>query len=82
MVILQRNRSFPNFGTSAMGADVAVGHNADTFSPPGSVGSFKGEHLQLIYESLSGKVYASIVTFGGNGQPSGVRFFTRPSNPD
>jgi hypothetical protein len=66
-----------NFGASAMGAAVAVGQLVDAGSAPGSVGSLRGEHLHLIYESLSGKVYASIVTFNGIGQPSGVRILAK-----
>jgi hypothetical protein len=66
-----------NFGASAMGAAVAVGGVADTASPPGSVGTIKGEHRHLVYESLSGKTYASIVTFEGDGRPSGVKFLSK-----
>jgi hypothetical protein len=63
-----------NFGIGARGRAVAVGHPVDTAEPRGSVGTLKGEHLQLFYESLSGKTYASVVMFEGDGTPSGVRF--------
>lgn len=63
-----------NFGVGARGAAVAVGHCVDTGEQRGSVGTFKGEHLQLFYESLSGKTYASVVMFEGDGTPSGLRF--------
>ncbi len=52
-----------NFGEPAMGAAVAVGQLVDTRSAPGSVGNLRDENLHLIYESLSRKVYASIITF-------------------
>jgi hypothetical protein len=63
-----------NFGAGATGAAVAVGEPVNTFIATGSYGSINSERLHLIYESLSGNAYASIITFEGNGQPSGVRF--------
>jgi hypothetical protein len=66
-----------NFGEPAMGAAVAVGQLVDTRSAPGSVGNLRDENLHLIYESLSRKVYASIITFNGIGQPSGVRILAK-----
>jgi hypothetical protein len=66
-----------NFGAPAMGAAVAVGQLVGMGSAPGSIGNLRGENLHLIYESLSGKGYASIVTFNGIGQPSGVRILAK-----
>jgi hypothetical protein len=63
-----------NFGAPAMGMAVAVDHSVNTGSAAGSYGNIIGERLHLTYESLSGRVYASIVLFDGNGRPSGVRF--------
>ena len=60
-----------NFGPSAAGVAIAAGQQKETGSPFGTIGKFKGELLHLIYESLSGKVYASVVTFDGHGMPSG-----------
>lgn len=62
-----------NFGEPVTGAAVAAGQSADTRSPIGSWGSLRDERLHLLYESLAGKLYASIVTFDGVGRPSGVR---------
>jgi len=66
-----------NFGTAAMGAAVAGGQRVETGSASGSVGNLKGECLHLIYESLSGRVYASVLVFEGDGRPSGVRFLPK-----
>lgn len=66
-----------NFGNRVRGAGVAVGQDLDTGEKVGFVGPLIGERLHLIYESLSGKLYASIVTFEGNGQPARVDFFPK-----
>jgi hypothetical protein len=67
-----------NFGDWAKELAVAVDQVVDTGSVVGSIGNLKGEHLQLIYEGLSGKIYASVVRFNeGTGQPLGVSFLTK-----
>jgi hypothetical protein len=43
----------------------------------GNIGTLKGERLHLIYQSLSGEAYATVVMFEGNGQPSSVTFQKR-----
>jgi len=66
-----------NFGDWAKGAAVPVDQRLYTGAMVGFVGNLQGERLHLIYESLSGKMYASVVTFEGTGRPSGVRFLTK-----
>ncbi len=67
-----------NFGEFAAGRAVAVGKFVSTNAEVGSIGNFKGERLHLIYESLSGGTYASVVSFNeGSGVPSGVRFLPK-----
>lgn len=67
-----------NFGPMAKGLAAAVGGPVNTRMTVGSIGTMKGERLHLIYESLSGKTYASVVSFNeGSGVPSGVSFLTK-----
>jgi hypothetical protein len=53
------------------GSFVAPGESEakDTNEKVGAIGQLGGEDLQLIYESLSGKRYVSIIKFEGPGNP-------------
>jgi hypothetical protein len=59
------------FGMRLKGSCVAPGesHARDTAEPVGSRGQLRGEDVQLVYESLSGKKYASLIEFDGFGKP-------------
>jgi len=60
-----------NFGMRLRGSFVAPGESEakDTNEKVGAIGQLGGEDLQLIYESLSGKRYVSIIKFDGPGNP-------------
>lgn len=66
-----------NFGEPVTGVAIAAGQSVSTRYPVGSYGNLRDERLHLLYESLAGKLYASIVTFDGVGRPSGVRCLAR-----
>jgi hypothetical protein len=57
------------FGMRVKGSCVASGESQDTNETVGSIGQLSGEDLQLVYESLSGKKYVSIIEFDGPGNP-------------
>ena len=63
-----------NFASWVHGAAVTPGLALDTGEALGAVGTMKDEVVQLFYESLSGKRYASIVSFSGRGLPLNVTF--------
>jgi len=60
-----------NFGMRVKGCCVAPGESQakDTNEPVGSIGQIRGEDLQLVYKSLSGKKYVSLIEFDGPGNP-------------
>ena len=67
-----------NFGVDWLrGLPVMVSDRVDTGQLVSTVGTLRGEHLQLLYESLSGRLYCSILTFFGDGTPERVDFFSR-----
>ena len=49
----------------------------DTGERIGSYGQLRGEELQLIYESLSRRKYASVIGFDGGGYPRTTRLIVR-----
>lgn len=59
-----------NFGPMVRGSCIAPGESQakDTYEPC-SIGQIRGEDLQLVYESLSGKRYISMIEFDGTGNP-------------
>ncbi len=65
-----------NFGMRVKGSCVAPGGSQakDTNESVGSWGQLVGEDVQLVYESLSGKRYASIIEFAG-GNPCKTRLY-------
>jgi|HubBroStandDraft_1064217.scaffolds.fasta_scaffold58433_3 hypothetical protein len=60
-----------NFGRRIKGICVAPGDSQakDTYELIGSFGQVNGEDVQLVYESLSGKRYISMIDFDGTGSP-------------
>jgi hypothetical protein len=57
------------FGIRAKGSCIAPSHTVDTGASVGSIGQISGEDVQLVYESLSGKKYVSMIEFDGPGNP-------------
>jgi hypothetical protein len=59
------------FGFRLNGSFVVPGEAQakDTNEKIGSLGQLQGEDLQLVYESLSGKKYISLIEFDGPGNP-------------
>jgi hypothetical protein len=75
-VLPASSRIETNFGMRVKGSFVAPGESQakDTNEKVGSIGQLDGEDLQLVYESLSGKKYVSIVEFDGPGNPCKTTF--------
>ena len=70
-------RAVPNLAPWLKGVPVVAGQKVDTGELVSSVGTLRGECLQLFYKSLSGKTYCSVVTFSGDGTPEDVSFSVR-----
>ena len=68
-VFLAASKVDTNFGNRAKGCCVAPGQTQDTGASVGSIGQLRGEDLQLVYESLSGNRYISMIEFDGPGNP-------------
>lgn len=70
-VLPTQSTAVTNFGMRLKGACVAPGEAQakDAGVPVGSIGQLTGEDLQLVYESLSGKKYVSMIEFDGPGNP-------------
>jgi len=70
-----------NFGMRVKGCCVAPGESQakDTNEAVGSIGQLRGEDLQLVYESLSGKKYVSIIEFDGPGNPCKTTLYVPPN---
>jgi hypothetical protein len=68
-----------DFAPRLKGSFIAPGESQmrDTWERVGSIGTMKGEVLDLFYESLSGKEYASVIKFEGNGNPCEARFYAK-----
>src|SRR4029077_13103852 len=64
------------FGFPLKGSFVEPGESQakDTNERIGSHGQIEGEDLQLVYESLSGKKYISLIEFDGRGNPRKTTF--------
>ncbi len=66
-----------NFGSWLKGLPVMPSCRVDTGELVSNVGTLRGERLHLLYESLSGRGYCSIVSFEGDGTPARIDFVLR-----